>query len=469
MRRKGIDKVLRCFATKSTSRTISVTSVTSSKLKAWLRKQSVATTKWVHASDFEALPGSLLLAPAAGNDRGVRAIVGVSDDKDIWSWGAAAAALPDGTYRLDPQLKAKTAENAAIGWALGVYEFTQYRMPKRKCPRLVWPTRADKKAIERATSATYLVRDLINTPANDMGPAELATAARRLGREFKARCRVTIGDALLRSNCPAIHAVGRASIRAPRLIDLSWGSNHHPKVTLVGKGVCFDTGGLDIKPAAGMRLMKKDMGGGAHALGLARMIMMAKLPVRLRVLVPAVENSIAGNAYRPYDVIKTRKGLTVEIGNTDAEGRIVLADALTMAVEANPELILDFATLTGAARVAVGTEIAAMFCNDDKLAEQFARHATTEDDPVWRMPLWKPYRRLLNGKVADLNNVSDGPFGGAIIAALFLDTFVGKDVSWAHFDIMAWNPATRHGRPEGGEAMAMRAAFAVIAARYSKH
>ena len=343
-----------------------------------------------------------MLVPAAGNDRGVRAIVGVSDDKDIWSWGAAAAALPDGTYRLDPQPKAKTAENAAIGWALGVYEFTRYRMPKRKCPRLVWPARADKKAIERATSATYLVRDLINTPANDMGPAELATAARRLGREFKARCRVTIGDALLSSNCPAIHAVGRASTRAPRLIDLTWGSNRHPKVTLVGKGVCFDTGGLDLKPAAGMRLMKKDMGGGAHALGLARMIMMAKLPLRLRVLVPAVENSVAGNAYRPFDVIKTRKGLTVEIGNTDAEGRIVLADALAMAVEEKPELILDFATLTGAARVAVGTEIAAMFCNDDKLAEQFARHAELEDDPVWRMPLWKPYRRLLNGKVADL-------------------------------------------------------------------
>ena len=409
-----------------------------------------------------------MLVPAAGNDRGVRAIVGVSDDKDIWSWGAAAAALPDGTYRLDPQPKVKTAENAAIGWALGVYEFTRYRMPKRKCPRLVWPARADKKAIERATSATYLVRDLINTPANDMGPAELATAARRLGREFKARCRVTIGDALLSSNCPAIHAVGRASTRAPRLIDLTWGSNRHPKVTLVGKGVCFDTGGLDLKPAAGMRLMKKDMGGGAHVLGLARMIMMAKLPLRLRVLVPAVENSVAGNAYRPFDVIKTRKGLTVEIGNTDAEGRLVLADALAMAVEEKPELILDFATLTGAARVAVGTEIAAMFCNDDKLAEQFAHHAELEDDPVWRMPLWKPYRRLLNGKVADLNNVSDGPFGGAIIAALFLDTFVGKDVPWAHFDIMAWNPATRHGRPEGGEAMAMRAAFAVIAARYPK-
>jgi leucyl aminopeptidase len=301
-----------------------------------------------------------------------------------------------------------------------------------------------------------------------MGPAELAAAGRRLAREFKAKCRVIVGDDLLRQNCPAIHAVGRASAGAPRLIDITWGSNRHPKLTLVGKGVCFDTGGLDLKPAAGMKLMKKDMGGGAHALGLARMVMMAKLPVRLRVLVPAVENSVAGNAYRPFDVIDTRKGLTVEIGNTDAEGRLVLADALAMACEENPELLLDFATLTGAARVAVGTDIAAMFCNDDKLAENFSRCSEAEQDPIWRMPLWQPYRCQLDGKVADLNNVADGPFGGSIIAALFLEEFVSDDVPWAHFDIMAWNPGQRPGRPEGGEAMAMRAAFAVIQSRFAK-
>ena len=406
--------------------------------------------------------------PAGGKYQTVRALVGVADDKDIWSWGAAAAALPDGSYRLDPQPKAKTATNAGLGWALGVYEFSRYRKPKHNCPKLVWPARADRSAVERTASATYLVRDLINTPANDMGPAELAAAARRLAREFKARCRVIVGEDLLRQNCPAIHAVGRASTRAPRLIDITWGSTRHPKVTLVGKGVCFDTGGLDLKPAAGMKLMKKDMGGGAHVLGLARMIMMAKLPVRLRVLVPAVENSVAGNAYRPFDVIDTRKGLTVEVGNTDAEGRIVLADALSMAVEEHPELLLDFATLTGAARVAVGTDLAAMFCNDDKLAESFARNSEEEQDPVWRMPLWQPYRRQLDGKVADLNNVADGPFGGSIIAALFLEEFVDDDVPWAHFDIMAWNPAQRPGRPEGGEAMAMRAAFAVIQSRFAK-
>ena len=463
-----MDIVLSCFTARATQRTIPITPLTSSNLKGWLKRQSAAIGRWVQASDYQAAQGSVLLIPANGKDATVRALVGVANDKDIWSWGAAAAALPDGSYRIDPQPKAVTATNAGIGWALGVYEFSRYRDAKRKCPKLVWPSHADRKAIERTASATYLVRDLINTPANDMGPVELAAAARRLAREFKAKCRVIVGDDLLRQNCPAIHAVGRASTSAPRLIDITWGSNRHPKLTLVGKGVCFDTGGLDLKPAAGMKLMKKDMGGGAHALGLARMVMIAKLPVRLRVLVPAVENSVAGNAYRPFDVIDTRKGLTVEIGNTDAEGRLVLADALAMACEENPDLLLDFATLTGAARVAVGTDIAAMFCNDDKLAENFARCAEAEQDPVWRMPLWQPYRRQLDGKVADLNNVADGPFGGSIIAALFLEEFVSDDVPWAHFDIMAWNPGQRPGRPEGGEAMSMRAAFAVIQSRFAK-
>ena len=358
--------MLSCFAARATHRTIPITPLTSANLQGWLKRRPTTVGDWVQASDYQAAPGSVLLIPADRKDATIRALVGVANDKDIWSWGAAAATLPDGSYRLDPQPKAVTATNAGIGWALGVYEFSRYRKPKGKCPKLVWPSHADRKAIEHTASATYLVRDLINTPANDMGPAELAAAARRLAREFKAKCRVIVGDDLLRQNCPAIHAVGRASASAPRLIDITWGSSRHPKLTVVGKGVCFDTGGLDLKPAAGMKLMKKDMGGGAHALGLARMVMMAKLPVRLRVLVPAVENSVAGNAYRPFDVIDTRKGLTVEIGNTDAEGRLVLADALAMACEENPELLLDFATLTGAARVAVGTDIAAMFCNDEK-------------------------------------------------------------------------------------------------------
>jgi len=457
-----------CFAARATQRTIPITPLTSSNLKGWLKRQSAAVRHWVRASDYQAAPGSVLLIPADSKNTTIRALVGVVNDRDIWSWGAAVTALPDGSYRLDPQPKTTTATNAAIGWAFGVYEFSRYREPKRRCPKLIWPSHADRKKVERTVSATYLVRDLINTPANDMGPAELADTARQLAREFKAKCRVIVGDDLLRQNCPAIHAVGRASANAPRLIDITWGSSRHPKLTLVGKGVCFDTGGLDLKPAAGMKLMKKDMGGGAHALGLARMIMMAKLPVRLRVLVPAVENSVAGNAYRPFDVIDTRKGLTVEIGNTDAEGRLVLADALAMACEESPELLLDFATLTGAARVAVGTDIAAMFCNDDKLAENFSQCSEVEQDPVWRMPLWQAYCRQLDGKVADLNNVADGPFGGAIIAALFLKKFVSDDVPWAHFDIMAWNPSQSPGRPEGGEAMAMRASFAVIHSKFWK-
>ncbi len=459
---------MQCFANNGNSKTIQITPLMTSNLTTWLKKQPTDVVRWVRTSAYEALPGSVLLIPKSDKSRLVRALVGVVDNRDIWSWGAAAAALPVGSYKLDPQTKTETATNAALGWAMGVYKFDRYQKSKHKFPKLVWPTRADKNAVEGAARSTYLVRDLINAPANDMGPVEFSREAKKLAQEFKARYRAIVGDNLLHNKCPAIHAVGRASTRAPRLIDFTWGLSRHPKVTIVGKGVCFDTGGLDLKSAAGMRLMKKDMGGGAHALGLARMIMTAKLPVRLRVLVPAVENSIAGNAYRPHDVINTRKGLTVEVGNTDAEGRIVLADALTMAVEDSPELIVDFATLTGAARVAVGTDIAAMFCNNDKLAEQFARHAKAEDDPVWRMPLWKPYKRLLNGKVADLNNVAEGPFGGAIIAALFLDAFVDDSIPWAHFDIMAWNTSQRPGRPEGGEAMAMRAAFAVIQARFVK-
>ncbi|MCK5620816.1 MAG: leucyl aminopeptidase family protein, partial [Alphaproteobacteria bacterium] len=321
--------------------------------------------------------------------------------------------------------------------------------------------------VAAAATATSFVRDLINTPAADMGPADLAQAARELAGEFGADFTVTVGDELIEQNYPAIHAVGRAAAVAPRLIDISWGDPSHPKVTLVGKGVCFDTGGLDLKPSRGMALMKKDMGGAAMVLGLARMIMMTGLPVRLRVLAPAVENSVSGNAMRPRDILRTRKGLTVEIGNTDAEGRLVLADALTEAMADKPDLLLDFATLTGAARGAVGTGIAAMFTPDDNLAEDLYRQGVAEDDPVWRLPLWKPYRRMIDSKVADINNAGDSPHAGAITAALFLAEFVDEGISWAHFDIMAWNPAARPGRPEGGEAMAMRAAFATIKDRYA--
>jgi leucyl aminopeptidase len=307
----------------------------------------------------------------------------------------------------------------------------------------------------------------VNTPAEDMGPAELAAAARSLARAHGARAAVITGDALLQRNYPTIHAVGRASARAPRLIDLRWGAKG-PRITLVGKGVCFDSGGLDLKPAAGMEIMKKDMGGAAHVLGLAGMIMAAKLPVRLRVLIPAVENSVSGNAFRPLDIIRTRKGLTVEVGNTDAEGRLVLCDALAEAMTEKPDLVVDCATLTGAARVALGPDLPAMFANDDATAEALLRHGLAEDDPLWRLPLHAGYRTMLDSKIADMNNVSSGSFAGAITAALFLEAFVDAAVPWVHLDLYAWNPRAKPGRPEGGAAMGLRALYALIAERAGK-
>jgi len=423
--------------------------------------------EWVKATGYGGKPGTVLLLPGSEGEPVGGALVGVEGEEDIWSWGGAAQALPPGTYRIDGDLSAESANRAALGWTLGAYTFTRYKETGRPARNLVWPKSAHRTYVTAAATATGLVRDLINTPAADMGPADLAQAARELAGEFGADFTVTVGDELIERNYPAIHAVGRAAAVAPRLINISWGDPGHPKVTLVGKGVCFDTGGLDLKPSRGMALMKKDMGGAATVLGLARMIMMTGLPVRLRVLAPAVENSVSGNAMRPRDILRTRKGLTVEIGNTDAEGRLVLADALTDAMADKPDLLLDFATLTGAARAAVGPGIAAMFTPDDSLAEDLYRHSMAEDDPVWRMPLWKPYRRMIDSKVADINNSGDSPHAGAITAALFLAEFVDEGISWAHFDIMAWNPAARPGRPEGGEAMAMRAAFATIKGRYA--
>ena len=436
-------------------------------LAAEIEKLPAGTAGWVKATGYAAKPGAVQLVPGGGQGPVGGALVGVEGDTDIWSWGGAAQVLPAGNYRIEADLSAATAGKAALGWALGSYAFTRYRTNEQPRRSLVWPAGADRTYVAAAASATVLVRDLINVPAADMGPADLAQAAQQLAHEFGADFTVTVGDELLERNYPAIHAVGRAAAVAPRLIDMSWGDPNHPRVTLVGKGVCFDTGGLDLKPSRGMALMKKDMGGAATALGLARMIMMTGLPVRLRVLAPAVENSVSGNAMRPRDVLRTRKGLTVEIGNTDAEGRLVLADALTEAMADKPDLLLDFATLTGAARSAVGTGIAAMFTADDRLAEDLYRHGVAEDDPVWRMPLWKPYRPMIDSKVADINNSGDSPYAGAITAALFLAEFVDEGISWAHFDIMAWNPAARPGRPEGGEAMAMRAAFAAIKERFA--
>lgn len=445
---------------------VPLTPVTPESLEGVLNSLTPAQAAWARAAEYKAKAGAVLLLPGAEAAPLAGALVGVQGPADIWSWGGAAQILPAGRYRIESDLPGDSASRAALGWALGSYAFGRYKSSDRPVRRLEWPAAADRLLVDATASATFLARDLINTPAADMGPADLARAAQELAGEFGAVYSEVVGDELLDRNFPAIHAVGRAAAVAPRLIDISWGDPGHPKVTLVGKGVCFDTGGLDLKPSRAMALMKKDMGGGAIALGLARMIMATGLAVRLRVLVPAVENSVAGNAMRPRDILRTRKGLTVEVGNTDAEGRLILADALTLAMEDKPQLLLDFATLTGAARSAVGTEIAAMFSSDDGLAEELYRHGVGEDDPVWRMPLWTPYRRLIDSKIADINNAGDSPYAGAITAALFLAEFVDKDVPWAHFDVMAWNPSGRAGRPEGGEAMAMRAAYAAIKARY---
>ncbi len=443
-------------------------------LAGWLDRQSADHRAWLEAAGFKAKAGEYaLLAEADGRPGPV--VVGLGDrPRSLWALAALPARLPVGSYRLAEHAgappDAAAATRMALGWALGSYRFARYR-PQAEVATLQWPESADREAVSREATATQLVRDLVNTPTNDMGPADLEAAARALADAFGAEARSVVGWDLLDQGYPAIHAVGRAASSAPadrlapRLIELGWGDPSAPLVALVGKGVCFDTGGLDIKPASGMRLMKKDMGGAAHALGLAYLIMAAGLPVRLCVLLPAVENAIAADAFRPGDVLQTRKGLTVEVGNTDAEGRLILADALTHAAELEPALLIDLATLTGAARVALGPDLPAMFCTDDELAAQFAAAGAEQDDPVWRLPLWQPYRARLESKVAKLSNIADMNLGGAITAALFLQEFVA-DAPWIHLDIYAWNGADRPGRPAGGEAFAIRALFAVIAERY---
>ena len=457
------------FVTTADRSTIPIIPIETAVFKAWLKTQDAAMKRWVKSAGFKAAAGTMSLV--AGKDGSLaQVLVGVEDHQGLWSYADLPSTLPEGRYEIDARMDKAGATAAALGWALGCYRFTRYksRPEVQKLPSLVWPKNCDRDAVKRTADATALVRDLINVPPEDMGPPELAAAARKLAKNHKARISVITGNALLQKNYPTIHAVGRAASKAPRLIDMTWGRRDAPKVTLVGKGVCFDTGGLDLKSAAGMLRMKKDMGGAANVLGLAHMIMDAKLDVRLRVLIGAVENSVSGNAYRPSDVIRTRKGITVEVGNTDAEGRLVMCDALAEADRENPALIADFSTLTGAARVAVGTQIAAMFCNDDTLANDLYSSGEKDNDPTWRLTLFPAYRRLLNSEVSDINNVSEGGFAGAITAALFLQEFVSKKTPWVHFDIMAWNAVARPGRPIGGEAMGMRALYDVIEKRFAR-
>lgn len=422
---------------------------------------------WAKAHDFNGEAGRILVLP--GKEGAIAgALFGTGEDEQGGQSqllaGKLARGLPEGDWHIEA--KPDHAELVTLAFLMGGYAFTRYRKSNAKLIRLSVPEGVDAAETQSIADAVTLARDLINTPTNDMGPDALEQAARDLAAKHSAKVSTVEGDALLQQNFPMIHAVGRAGSIAPRLIDMAWGKDSDPKITLVGKGVCFDTGGLDIKPASGMLLMKKDMGGAANVLGLASIIMEAKLPVRLRVLIPAVENSIAGNAFRPSDVLQSRKGLTVEIGNTDAEGRLVLADALTLADEEAPELIIDMATLTGAARVALGPDLPPFYTHDDALAANIAILADQTADPLWRMPLWQPYAQKLSSRVADINNVTTDGFAGSVTAALFLSRFVEKAKSWAHFDIFGWVPVEKPASPVGGEAQAIRALYQLLKEKY---
>ena len=421
---------------------------------------------WAEAVGFTPDAGKVLVYP--GKDgRPAGAVLGLGAERSGHApllSGALAKALPAGRWRFAEG----GSRLAALGLALGAYAFTRYSKKPGRDLDFVLPEGVDGVALDREVRAHSLVRDLVNTPTNDMGPHALEAEARAIADAHGAALSVTRGDDLLAANLPMIHAVGRAGGEAPRLIDFIWGDPVAPKVTLVGKGVCFDTGGLDIKPSSGMLLMKKDMGGAAHVLAIASLVMGAKLPIRLRVLIPAVENSISATAFRPGDVLKSRRGLTVEIGNTDAEGRLILADALDLADEESPDLLIDMATLTGAARVALGPDLPPYYTDDDTLAAALSAAAATEADPLWRLPLWPAYESKFPSKIADINNVNTDGFAGSIIAALFLKRFVGRARTWAHFDIFAWNPADRPHGPAGGEAQGMRAITRVLADRYRR-
>jgi leucyl aminopeptidase len=447
--------------------TVPITFVTAATWPQLRDNLDARSRAFAEAAGFAPKAGRHLLLPGPeGELAGVLFGLEPMDDtsKDLLRPGALPALLPAGTYQF-----ANTphdARLAALAFALGSYRFARYRPPEDKDVRLELPAGVDGADLRRITEGVWLARDLINTPANDMGPAELETAAHALATRHRATFRAIVGADLIAENFPLIHAVGRAADGAPRLIDVSWGDPTHPKITLIGKGVCFDTGGLDIKNESGMLNMKKDMGGAATVLALAHMLMDRRANVRLRVLLPVVENAISGSAFRPRDIYRSRKGLSVEIGNTDAEGRLILADALALADEEAPALIVDMATLTGAARVALGPEVVPFYTDDDRLAGEVALSAGIESDPLWRLPLWRPYDQLLDSKVADVNNVSAGGFAGSITAALFLRRFVSAAKAWLHCDIYAWNQATKPGRPEGAECQGARALYHLLVSRY---
>ncbi len=433
----------------------------------WHEQQSETVRNWLAANAYEG-KGSFLLSDTSGQ---LSSVVYIPQDMEsFFIAGDLPVNLPAGQYTLDTSFfSAKPSdlvERFAVSWGLASYRFERYIEAGKALPVLVIADQQQLKRAEHVVSAVCYTRDLINTPASDMMPEQLAESVAAMADEYGASVEQISGQDLLTQNFPMIHAVGRASCHEPRLLDLHWGNEDHPKITLVGKGVCFDSGGLNLKPGNFMRQMKKDMGGAAHVLGLARLIMAERLPVRLRVLVPAVENAVSGNAFRPGDVLPTRKGLTVEIDNTDAEGRLVLCDALTLAESDKPDLIVDFATLTGACRVALGTELPGFFCNSDDVAHELFSAAHKVADPVWQLPLHKPYQDMLKSDIADTLNCSAGGFGGAITAALYLQRFVDDSNPWIHFDVMAWNNRKLPGRPVGGEAFGLRAVYEMLESRY---
>ena len=441
--------------------------VTASDLKRFLSKRPAREAAYLKNSGFAARDGDLRLVPNASGDISC-AVLGLGKGGDSLALATFSEQLPAGTYHFDDVPAATGGANGALAWLLGTYQFTRYRKAKPSAARLVVPKDVDAEEVTRIAGAVFLGRDLINTPPNDMGPEELANTARDLAKKHGAKFSVIVGDALLKQNYPLIHAVGKGSDRAPRLAGFTWGRATAPKVTLVGKGVVFDTGGYDLKPAAGMASMKKDMGGAATVLAIADMVMGGKLDVRLRVFVPAAENSVSGTAYRPSDVFPSRKGLTVEIGNTDAEGRVVLADALTEADSEKPDLLIDIATLTGAARTATGFELPPFFTDDEQLAAELMEHSAMQNDPMWRLPLWRGYESALNSSVADLTNNPNYGYAGAITAALFLNRFVTQAKSWVHLDIAAWVDRPKPGRRAGAETISARTIYSLLKARYGR-
>ena len=447
---------------------IPVTVVDAASLQALRPALAPTTTRWLQTLGFRGAADSHALVPAADGEL-AQVFAGVAHAGDPFALAALPSVLPEGRYRLDSQGLRLSPEMAALSWSLGAYTFDRYKPRKRAAAQLTLLSSASAQRGLVQADAIAMARNLVNTPAEHMGPRDLAQAAQELAKCHGARYHEVQGDALLKKNFPAIHAVGRASSRAPRLIELHWGKTRHPLLSIVGKGVCFDSGGLDIKTPDGMRLMKKDMGGAANALGLAAMVMALQLPVRLQLLIPAVENAIAGNAYRPGDVIKTRAGVQIEIGNTDAEGRVILCDALAYAAESKPDLIIDMATLTGAARVALGPQLPALFCRSMGTARQLVDLGLQLEDPLWHLPLWAPYKRGIESAVGDIVNTGRNAMAGAINAALFLEAFVPEQQDWLHIDLFAWNDSARAGRPVGGEAQTIRTLLVYLEQRFRAH